>query len=142
MAVTLDIGSLKTIHPPNKQEVGRRLALWALAKTYNKGVLFSGPLYKSMKIEDGKIILSFKYAGDGLVLKDINGKTNFIIAGKDHNFTDASVKVDGDKLVVFSGKVKNPVAVRYAWSNEDESTLFNKAGLPASTFKTDDWEKW
>jgi len=149
MAVTLDIGNLTTIHPPDKQDVGKRLALWALAKNYHKNVFYSGPLYKSMKIENGKIILSFKDADGGLVLKDIKGKTNppstsvrrtgFIIAGKDQKFFDASAKVEGNKLVVYSEKVKKPVAARYAWSNEAEATLFNKEGLPASTFKTDDW---
>jgi sialate O-acetylesterase len=140
MAVTLDIGGdINIIHPPNKQEVGRRLALWAIAKNYGKDVKYSGPLYDKMKVEDGKAILSFKYADDGLVLKKIGGKTNFQIAGTDKKFVDAEVKVDGDKLIVYSDAVKDPAAVRYAWSNTAEGTLFNKEGLPASTFKTDDW---
>ncbi len=141
MAVTLDIGDLKTIHPADKQDVGLRLALWALAKNYHKKVFYSGPIYKSMKIENGKIILSFKYAGKGLVMKDWNGHTEFIIAGKDKKFVKADVKVDGTKLIVYSDEVKYPVAVRYTWTNAVVGTLFNTEGLPASTFKTDNWSE-
>ena len=94
-----------------------------------------------MKIEDGKIILSFDHTDGGLILKDINGKNNFEIAGADSNFVNADVKVNGDELIISSSKVKNPIAVRYAWSNTAEATLFNKAGLPASTFKTYEWKK-
>lgn len=139
IAVTLDIGSLKTIHPPDKQDVGKRLALWALAKNYNKKVFYSGPLYKSMEIKGNKIILSFKHAGKGLVMKDINGKTNFIIAGRNQKFVNAQTKVDGKKLIVYSSGIKHPVAVRYTWGNKEEATLFNKEGLPSPTFKTDNW---
>jgi sialate O-acetylesterase len=141
MAVTLDIGNVNNIHPADKQDVGKRLALWALAKNYGKDIAYSGPLYKSMEIEDNKIVLSFDYADDGLVLKPINGENNFLIAGKDGNFVKANVKVDGTRLIVSGNQIKNPVAVRYAWSNTAEATLFNKEGLPASTFKTDDWDK-
>ncbi len=141
MAVTLDIGDLNTIHPSDKQDVGLRLALWALAKNYHKKVFYSGPIYKSMKIENGKIILSFKYSGKGLVIKDWNGQTEFIIASKDKKFVKADVKVDGTKLIVYSHEVKHPVAVRYTWANAVAGTLFNKEGLPASTFKTDDWSE-
>ncbi len=136
MAVTLDIGSLKTIHPPDKQDVGKRLALWALAKNYHKKVFFSGPLCQRLKIDKGKIMLSFKHAGKGLVLKKINGKTNFTIAGSDGKFYEAQAEAIGKRLAVFSSKVNHPVAVRYAWSNEAEATLFNSEGLPAPTFKT------
>ncbi len=139
IAVTLDIASLATIHPPDKQDTGKRLALWALAKDYNKDVFYSGPLYKSMEIKGGRIILSFEHAGKGLVMKDINGKTNFIIAGPDQKFVDAQAEVDGDKLIVYSSEVKDPVAVRYTWGNKEEATLFNKEGLPSPTFKTDNW---
>jgi len=97
------------------------------------------PLYESMKVTGGEAILSFKYAGAGLVMNDSDGVTNFLIAGKDSNFVKAQVRVEGKKLIVFSPDVKHPVAVRYTWSNTDEATLFNKEGLPASTFKTDKW---
>ncbi len=141
MAVTLDIGNVDNIHPADKQDVGKRLALWALTKTYDEDVKYSGPLYKAMKTEDDKIVISFDYADDGLVLKPINGNNNFLIAGADSNFVKADVKIDGNKLIVYNNEIKNPVAVRYAWSNTAEATLFNKEGLPASTFKTDHWKE-
>ena len=141
MAVTLDIGNVNNIHPADKQDVGKRLALWALAKNYGEDIVYSGPLYKSMKVEGNKIILSFDYADGGLVLKEIDRKNNFEIAGADSSFVNAEVQVDGNNLVVSNSKVKNPIGVRYAWSNVAEATLFNEAGLPASTFKTYDWNK-
>ncbi len=141
MAVTLDIGTPDRIHPPDKQDVGLRLALWALAKQYGKHVAYSGPLYRSMKVRDGKVIISFNFADGGLVFKPFDGRSNFIIAGKDSVFVKAKVKVEGTTLEVYSSQVKHPLAVRYAWGNAEEATLFNKAGLPASTFKTDHWRK-
>ncbi len=140
MAVTLDISELRTIHPRNKQDVGGRLARWALAKDYKKKIPFSGPLYTSSKIKNNAMILSFEYA-DGLKIIPKNGKTNFFIAGKDSVFKDANVIVKGKTVVVNSPEVKNPIAVRYTWGNTLEGTLFNKAGLPASTFRTDHWKK-
>ena len=139
MAVTLDIASITAIHPSDKQDVGRRLALWALAKDYHKKVVCSGPLYKSMKAQNGKIILSFDFAGSGLIVKEQGGESNFLIAGDDSVFVKANVEVSGKKLVVSSEAVKHPAAVRYAWANEAVATLFNKEGLPASTFRTDHW---
>ncbi len=139
MAVTLDIGTVNNIHPPDKQDVGHRLALWALDKTYGERLVYSGPLYRSMSVKGNKAIVSFKYVDGGLVYKPLNGSSNFIIAGKDSNFFEAEVKVVGKTLVVYSQNVRHPVAVRYAWGNTEEATLFNKAGLPASTFRTDDW---
>ena len=139
MAVTLDIGTVNNIHPPDKQDVGHRLALWALDKTYGERLFYSGPLYRSMSVKGNKAIVSFKYVDGGLVYKPLNGSSNFIIAGKDSNFFEAEVKVVGKTLVVYSQNVRHPVAVRYAWGNTEEATLFNKAGLPASTFRTDDW---
>ena len=139
MAVTLDIASTSAIHPSDKQDVGLRLALWALAKDYHERVLCSGPLYKWMKIRKGKIILSFDDAGKGLTFKESNGETNFLIAGNDSVFVKANVEVDGKKLIVFNDNVKSPIAVRYTWTNDAVATLFNKEGMPASTFRTDDW---
>lgn len=140
MAVTNDIGNINNIHPINKQEVGRRLALWALAKTYGvKDVEFSGPIYKSMKIKKKKIILSFDYVNTGLIKK---GKelVEFEIAGSDKKFYKAKAKIIGKTVVVSSTYVKNPVAVRFAFSNTAEPNLYNKAGLPASAFRTDNWK--
>jgi sialate O-acetylesterase len=139
MAVTTDIGNINDIHPQNKQDVGRRLALWALAKTYGqKNIIFSGPLYKSMKVEGDKIRLFFDYADGGLVAKD-GPLTDFTIAGEDRNFVEAAAKIDGDTIVVSSDKVKKPVAARFGWRNTAVPNLFNKAALPASSFRTDDW---
>jgi sialate O-acetylesterase len=141
MAVTLDIATVKNIHPPDKQDVGKRLALWALAKNYNKKIVYSGPLYKSIKIEKNRVVLSFDNTGTGLIFKESGGETNFQIAGKDKRFVKAEVKVSGKELIVSSPNVKQPAAVRYEWNNDGEATLFNKEQLPASTFKTDNWDE-
>ena len=140
MAVTNDIGNLKDIHPTNKQEVGRRLALWALAKTYGvKDVVYSGPVYKSMEIKRKKIILSFDYVQDGLKME---GKAlkEFQIAGSDKHFVDARARIKGNTVEVYSKEVKEPVAVRFAFYDKALPNLFNSAGLPASAFRTDNWE--
>lgn len=139
MAVTLDIGNPDNIHPGNKKDVGERLAFWALAKDYHKKVFYSGPLYKSKKVSNGKITLSFEHADGGLYIKEINGESNFLIAGEDKQFKKANVKVEGNQLVLSNPEIKNPVAIRYAWSNAEEATFFNKKNLPASSFRTDEW---
>jgi len=138
MAVTTDIGDISNIHPKNKQDVGDRLALWALAKTYARDVVYSGPLYRKMKVEDNKIRLFFDYTDGGLVAKD-GPLTEFTIAGSDKNFVDADAVIDGDTVLVSSDKIDLPVAVRFGWSNIPQPNFFNKAGLPASPFRTDDW---
>jgi sialate O-acetylesterase len=140
MVVTSDIGNIKDIHPRNKVDVGERLANWALAQTYGKkGISFSGPVYRKMEIQGNSIRLFFDHVDQGLVCK---GKklTLFQIAGKDQVFVDADAKIDGATIRVHSASVKNPVAVRFAWSNTAEPNLFNKEGLPASCFRTDDWK--
>lgn len=139
MAVTLDIGIVDNIHPGNKRDVGERLALWALAKDYGKKISYSGPIYKTAKAVNGEMHLTFAHS-EGMQVKLRNGKTNFQIAGDDKEFKDANVIVRADKLVLFSPDVKEPKAVRYCWSDIEEATLFNKAGLPASSFRTDDWK--
>jgi sialate O-acetylesterase len=139
MAVTNDIGNLKDIHPINKQEVGRRLALWALAKDYGlEDLEHSGPIYKSMEISKNKVVLSFDHADNGLIK---NGKqlTNFTIAGSDRVFHEAKSKIVGKTIIVSSKNVKNPMAVRFAFTDTAEPVLYNKEGLPASAFRTDDW---
>ncbi|MFA7287721.1 MAG: sialate O-acetylesterase [Melioribacteraceae bacterium] len=138
MAVTLDIGDSLTVHPANKKSVGERLAFLALAKLYYKNIPFSGPLYKSHAIKGKEIELQFDYIGKGLKLLN-NEKTNFEIAGSDRVFVPAEVKIVGDKLFVWSDEIKEPQAVRYAWSSLVVPTLFNKEGLPASSFRTDEW---
>ncbi len=141
MAVTLDISDSATIHPPYKKEVGGRLAAIALAKNYGKNIPYSGPVYKSMKIEKNKIILTFDYALKGLKIKNQNRKNNFLIAGSDQVFKTATVTIKGNKLIVSNAGISKPAAVRYCWSNTDYGTLFNGAGLPASSFRTDEWGK-
>ena len=139
MVVINDIGELKNIHPPNKQDVGKRLALWALAKTYGvKDIVFSGPVYKSMEIKKHKAILHFDYVDGGLVQKGKELK-EFYIAGADKKFHPAKAKIKGGIVELWSKEVKEPVAVRFAFTNSAQPNLFNKAGLPASAFKTDDW---
>jgi len=139
MAVTVDIGDAKDIHPKNKQEVGKRLALWALANTYGKDVVYSGPIYKSMVKQGNKIVLSFDHIGGGLVAQGGETLKGFAMAGADHKFVWADAKIEGDKIVVSCEKVPSPVAVRYAWADNPVCNLYNKAGLPASPFRTDTW---
>ena len=140
MVVISDIGNLTDIHPKDKQNVGKRLAAWALAKTYGKtGIAYSGPLYQSMKIEKNKIRIYFDYADHGLTAKG-GPLTCFQIAGSDGTFTDADAKLDGSTVVVSSKKVKSPAAVRFAFTNTSMPNLFNTEGLPASCFRTDDWK--
>jgi sialate O-acetylesterase len=139
MAVTIDIGDYHRIHPQNKQEVGRRLALIALAKNYGENIPYSGPVYQSQKIEGNKIVLSFSHINGGLVAKGDTLK-GFTIAGADKVFHPAVAIISGDKVVVSSADVANPVAVRYAWANFPTCNLYNGTGLPASPFKTDDWQ--
>lgn len=137
MAVTTDIGDIKDIHPKNKQEVGRRLALWALINTYGKMGEFSGPLYESMAVEGNKIRLKFKQVGGGLVAQGAKPLSHFTIAGEDEKFVPATATIENDTVVVQSDEVARPVAVRFGWSDTAEPNFFNKAGLPASPFRTD-----
>jgi sialate O-acetylesterase len=137
IAVAIDIGDAGDIHPKNKQEVGRRLGLSADAIAYGSKVEYSGPLYKSMKVEGDKIRLTFAHLGGGLATKDGGPLKGFAIAGADKHFEFADAKIEGDTIVVSSAKVPNPTAVRYAWANNPVCNLVNKAGLPASSFRTD-----
>lgn len=140
LAVAIDIGVAGDIHPRNKQEVGRRLALSALAIAYGKKLDHSGPVYRAMKIENNKIRLSFDHVGGGLVAKNTTGDKKlqgFAIAGADNNFVWADAVIENDTVVVSAATVIEPVAVRYAWSNNPAAELYNAAGLPASPFRTD-----
>ena len=143
MAVTMDIGERTVIHPAQKEQVGNRLAYWALAKDYQvQGIAFSGPVYKQLqKNNNGKLNLTFTYCDGGLTSF---GKplTGFEVAGEDKVFYPAEAIINSDKigmLTVWSDSVKNPVSVRYAFKNWAEGCLFNTQGLPASSFRTDDW---
>ena len=138
MAVITDIGDPVDIHPRNKQDVGLRLALNALAQTYGQPVEYSGPMYKAMQVEGGAIRICFDHVAGGLIAKD--GKLpGFAIAGEDKHFVWAEARIDGDSVVVSSPQVPAPVAVRYAWEDNPPCSLYNAAGLPASPFRTDDW---
>lgn len=140
MAVTVDIGNVTDIHPRNKQDVGKRLALWALAQDYGRReIVKSGPLYREMKVEGNKVRLTFDHVGGGLVSRDGKPLSWFTVAGEDKSFAEATAVIDGDAVVVSSDKVAAPVAVRFGWNQEAEPNLSNKAGLPASPFRTDSW---
>jgi hypothetical protein len=140
MAVTMDVGNASDIHPKNKQEVGRRLALWALAKTYGKGeIVHSGPLFKSVAFEGDKARVRFEHTGTGLVARGGDLKT-FLIAGEDKVFYPGVAKREGDTIMVHSPRVSKPAAVRYGWDDDCEPNLFNKEGLPASPFRSDEWK--
>lgn len=140
MVVTNDIGDLEDIHPKNKQDVGKRLALWALARTYGQADLVcSGPIYKSMKIENDWIVITFDHIGGGLASRDGASLTWFTIAGKDRKFVKAEAEIDANEVMVWSDEVPEPVAVRFAWDMTAEPNLMNKEGLPASSFRTDNW---
>lgn len=138
MAVTVDIGNTGNIHPKNKQDVGKRLALWALVKTYGKkDLVYSGPLYKSMAVDGNSIRLKFKHVGGGLKSRDGKPLSWFTIAGEDGKFVEAKAVIDGKTVVVSSETVKTPKAVRFGWNKIAEPNLSNKDGLPASPFRTD-----
>lgn len=141
MAGTTDIGNVKDIHPRNKQDVGKRLSLWALAKTYKKDVsVYSGPLYKSMAVEGGKVRVTFDHVGGGLAARDNAALTHFWVAGEDKKFYEAKAETDGKTVTVSSDKVATPVAVRLGWNQEANPNLINKEGMPASPFRTDTWD--
>lgn len=139
MAITLGLGEAKDIHPRNKQDVGKRLAMWALAEVYKKkGVASSGPLPAKSKIKGDKVIVSFQHTDGGLTS---NGPLKgFAIAGADRKWIHAQAKIDGNKVIVSHPDLKQPVAVRYAWADNPDFSLYNGAGLPASPFRTDDWK--
>lgn len=140
MAVTMDIGDETHIHPSHKKEVSERLLYCALVNTYGyKGISFSGPLYKSMSVTNNKINITFKYAEIGLTTFG-NELINFEIAGDDKVFYKANAKIeDNQTITVWNDNVINPLAVRYAYKEYAKGELYNNQGLPASSFRTDDW---
>ncbi|MBI5708507.1 MAG: 9-O-acetylesterase [Armatimonadetes bacterium] len=139
IGTAIDIGEANDIHPRNKQDVGYRLALSALKVAYRQNVSYSGPTYKSMKVEGNTIRLKFNHTDGGLkgLAYWLKG---FSIAGKDRKFVWADARIDGDTVVVSSPQIREPVAVRYAWATNPEVSLYNGAGLPAFPFRTDDWK--
>jgi sialate O-acetylesterase len=139
LAVTIDVGEMKNLHPPRKKEIGERLALWAFGTTYGQKLVYSGPIYEGMQIDVSRIRVRFSHVGSGLEGKDEKVLKGFAIAGADRKFHWADAQIDGDTIVVSSADVTRPVAVRYAWADSPECNLYNKEGLPASPFRTDDW---
>jgi sialate O-acetylesterase len=140
MAVTIDIGEEKDVHPKNKQEVGRRLALIARVLVYGEDLVYSGPIFKGMKNEGSRIRCEFEHVGGGLMTPNDAPLRGFAIAGADRRFVNAQAKIKDDAVVVWNDRVPQPVAVRYAWANNPAGcNLYNRANLPASPFRTDDW---
>jgi sialate O-acetylesterase len=151
MASAVDIGNAADIHPKDKLDVGLRLALAAKHIAYGQDLVYSGPIYDSMTVEGNKIRLTFKQTGSGLQMSTPpwtptgvpvpapTALTGFAIAGADKNFVWAQAQIDGNSVVVSSDQVGSPVAVRYGWANNPPCNLYNKEGLPASPFRTDDW---
>ena len=141
MAVIIDIGEANNIHPRNKQEVGRRLALNALANTYGKKLEYSGPVVKDVTIEHGTVQIAFTHAKGGLKTCDGQPLKGFAICGADQKFVWADAGIVGAKVIVSSTNIPAPVAVRYAWANNPDGNLVNKDGLPASPFRTDTFKR-
>jgi sialate O-acetylesterase len=140
--VIIDIGDADDIHPRNKQEVGRRLALAARKVAYGEKIEFSGPVYRSHEVRGSRVIIDFDHASGGLVAmgRDDRELAEFAIAGADRHFVWAEAIIENNHVVVWSDKVAQPVAVRYAWAdNPDGANLYNLEGLPASPFRTDSW---
>jgi sialate O-acetylesterase len=141
MVVVSDlVDNVKDIHPSNKQDVGKRLATWALAETYNmNGLVYKHPLYESMKLENSRVRISFTNTNNGL---RVNGDeiSCFEIAGADQVFRPAKAKIEGNNVLVWSKELKTPVAVRFSYSNDAIGNLFSKEGLPVAPFRTDDWK--
>jgi sialate O-acetylesterase len=138
MAVTIDVGEAKNLHPPHKAEIGQRLALWALGTAYARKIVYSGPLYDSSRVAGNEVRIRFRHAAGGLEAHG-DALKGFSIAGADRKFHWATARIDGAEIVVSSEEVTAPVAVRYGWAGSPECNLYNKEGLPASPFRTDDW---
>ncbi|MBL8819244.1 MAG: sialate O-acetylesterase [Planctomyces sp.] len=140
MAVTIGLGAADDIHPRNKQEVGYRLAQWALSDVYGKTLVAMGPVYQSCERNGNQMVLTFDFAGEGLQSStpELEG---FAIAGPDRVFHWAKARLDGSKVTVWHDDVPDPQSVRYAWASNPKHSLRNSAGLPASPFRTDDWEE-
>jgi sialate O-acetylesterase len=140
MAVTIDLGEWNDVHPLNKEDVGKRLALAARKIAYgDDDVVHSGPIYESVRIEGNKIVLTFKHCGAGLASRGGDELRHFAIAGADKKFVWAKARVEENKIVVWNEDVSQPVAVRYAWADNPEgANLYNREGLPASPFRTDE----
>ncbi|MCA9084660.1 MAG: sialate O-acetylesterase [Planctomycetaceae bacterium] len=139
-AVILNLGEAADIHPMNKQDVALRLSRWALANEYDLSLVFRSPLYREMKVADGRVLLDFDHVGGGLDTFDVREPLGFAIAGEDQKFVTAEARiVDNDTIEVWSKDVAAPVAVRYAWADNPVCNVQNRNGLPLTPFRTDDW---
>ena len=138
MAVTIDVGEAKDIHPKNKQAVGNRLARIALNRVYGRPIVHSGPTYRAMELEGERVRVSFDHAAGGLEARH-GALKGFAVAGEDRRFRWARAIIERDSVLVWSPEVTRPVAVRYGWAANPVCNLFNSAGLPASPFRTDAW---
>jgi len=135
--VTMDIGEKDNIHPPRKEQVGKRLAAIAFNNVYGITVPYSGPVYKNVDFKGNQAVLSFDFVYGGL---KVDGELlGFSICGDDKNFIPAKAEIKGNQIVVYAEGISKPLAVRYGWANWSEGNLFNSAGLPASPFRTDDF---
>ena len=140
MATIIDIGEANDIHPRNKIDVGKRLALNALHTTYGKDIVFSGPMYASHEVKNDSVIISFNHTGSGLITNNDKNPVGFSVAGEDKVFHWASAVIKDNKIILTCKEVKKPVAARYAWANNPETNLYNQENLPAVPFRTDQWE--
>ncbi|MDR1681789.1 MAG: sialate O-acetylesterase, partial [Candidatus Symbiothrix sp.] len=139
IANIIDVGEAGDIHPKNKQEVGRRLALAARAQTYHENIVYSGPVYKDYQMEKNQMRIRFDHTDGGLKTQNNEALKGFVIAGLDHQFHWADARIDGNDVIVSHPNITFPVAVRYAWADNPVCNLYNGAGLPAVSFRTDDW---
>jgi sialate O-acetylesterase len=138
MAVAIDCGEEDNVHPINKKPVGERVALLARAKVYKQDIVYSGPIFRDIKIEGNKALLSFDHIGTGLIFKGEEA-VGFKICGQDKKFLPATAQIKGDIIEVYSDEIIEPLAVRYGWSNYEKINLYNKEALPTSPFRTDDF---
>ena len=141
LAVTIDVGDPTDVHPLDKETVGQRLAKWALGTVYDRDMVYSGPIYTGHDIDGDRVILHFDHVGGGLASRDGGPLRGFVISGPDGKFRWAQAEIDGSDIIVTEAKVPDPRAVRYAWADDPYwANLVNAEGLPASPFRTDDWE--
>jgi len=139
LAVTIELGEADDVHPRSKKEVGRRLALFALGETYGERLVYSGPIFEAMVREEQRLRLNFLHTGSGLIAAGGLPLKGFAVAGADQKFYWANARIENDTVVVWSEQVPDPVAARYAWADNPDCNLYNREGLPAAPFRTDDW---
>jgi sialate O-acetylesterase len=140
MAVAVDLGEQDNIHPKNKEDVAKRLVLAARKIAYGEEIVYTGPLLQSVEFNQSEARIRFTGVGSGLHVKDGTKIKGFTIAGADKQFHEASATIQGNEVIVTASEVLDPKAVRYAFESWPEGNLYNEEGLPASPFRTDDWD--